>query len=183
MARLGGSCDKVRTPVKKLKLKTIIRMQTIFGHLRTLLVLAALLPSAAMAEDTQVQVRVDYTSYRVKPQPRPTRSHVDYAFTLKEDGTIQQEAKSSGPHGTRTKSETTLGKRFRVVDEKTIQRKIESTDHIQTITITVAGNRCRAAMTNELKPGFTEWESKSTELGVKAYYRDWKMISSKCTIR
>jgi hypothetical protein len=157
-------------------------MQTVSRHL-TLLILAALLPSVAMAEDTQIRLRVDYTSYRVKPQPRSTRSHVNFAFSLKEDGTIHQELKRSGRHGTKTKSEATLGKRFRVVDEKTIQRKIESTDHIQTITITVAGNRCRATMANELKPGFTEWESKSTELGVKAYYRDWKMTTSTCTIR
>ena len=148
-----------------------------------LLAPSALLPSAAMAEDTQIRIRVDYTSYRVKPQPRFNRSHVNFVFSLKEDGTIQQEVKTSGRHGKQTNSEAKLGKRFRVVDEKTIQRKIESADHIQTIIITVSGNRCRAIMTNELKPGFTEWEGTSTQLGAKAYYRDWKMASSTCTIR
>jgi hypothetical protein len=76
-----------------------------------------------------------------------------------------------------------MGQRFRVVDEKTIQRKHEFKDRIQTITVAVAGDRCRATMTNELKPGFTEWEGTSTELGVKALYRDWRMTSSTCAIR
>jgi hypothetical protein len=151
--------------------------------MKALLVLAVLLPSVAMADDTQIRLRIDYTSYRVKPQPRQTRNHVNFVFSLKEDGSIQQEAKSAGAHGKQTKSEAKLGKNFRVVDEKTIERKTEFNDRIQTITIKVAGNRCRATMTNELKPGFKEWESTSTELGAKAYYRDWKMASSTCTIR
>jgi hypothetical protein len=136
-----------------------------------------------MAEDTQIRIRVDYTAYRIRPQPRATRSQVNYVFSLKEDGTIQQDMREPGRHAKQTKSETKLGQRFRVVDDKTIQRKIERNDRIQTITINVSGNSCRATMTIEPKPGFTEWQGNSTELGVKGYYRDWKMTTSTCTIR
>ena len=44
----------------------------------------------------------------------------------------------------------------------------------------VAGKTCQATMTNT---GFTEFESWSTYQGVRAWYRDWQMTSSACTIR
>jgi hypothetical protein len=148
---------------------------------KKLWVLAALLPSTALAaEGVTIDIRLDHAAYRTSPQPRPTRSHTNFYLLLLGDGTVQE---LSGRRNTYREKESQLGRRFRVVDENTIERRLEYKDRINVLTIAVSGKTCTATMRNELKPGFTEWEGTSTELGVTAKYRDWTMTGSTCRIR
>jgi hypothetical protein len=144
---------------------------------------AAVAEQPQIAAGTQIRIRADFTAYRVRPQPRATRNQLNFTFTFAPDRSIKEEFSEPGPHKRGGRSESTWGQEFRMMDQNTFQQKIEFRDRIRTITINVTGTDCRATMTIELKPGFSEFEVMSTELGTKAYYRDWKMINSTCAIR
>jgi hypothetical protein len=150
--------------------------------MRWLFALALFLPTAALAE-AKINIRIEFSNQRVRPNPGPVHSHLDMAFSLKDDDSLVQEYNETGPRARHISSDTKLGQGMKVVDANTLVRKIDFKDRVNTITITVSGKTCHATMTNTLKPGFTEFESWSTYLGVPAWYRDWHMTSSTCTIR
>jgi hypothetical protein len=150
--------------------------------MRWLFALAVFLPTAAFAE-TQINVRIEFSNYRVSPSPGPNHSHLDLVFSLKDDGTLVQEYHESGPRARHMSSDSKLGQGMHVVNANTLVRKIDFKDRVNTTTITVSGKTCHATMTNILKPGFTAFEARSTGMGVTALYRDWKMTSSTCSIR
>ena len=152
--------------------------------MKRLLLLVALISFPAHAsDDARITADVKYRSYRVRPQPRLTYNSAKFEFILHRDGTVDEVFMSRGRHPNNGSATSRLGNRFKVIDENTIERKIESKDRVQTIRIVVLGKGCKATMTNELKPGSTEFEGRSTQLGAPAFYRDWAMTSSVCTIR
>jgi hypothetical protein len=150
--------------------------------MRWLFALAVFLPTAAFAE-AQINVRIEFSNYRVRPHPGPLHSHLDMIFSLKEDGTLVQEYHEISPMARHLSSDGKLGNDMKVVDANTLVRKIDFKDRVNTLTIAVSGKTCHATMTNTLKSGFTEFEARSTHYGVPAWYRDWQMTSSTCTIR
>ena len=150
--------------------------------MKRFLILALFVPTAAMADDTQITVVLQTAAYRVRPDPKQTSGQVRFVFHLREDGSIREEfERGKRAKSTRVKDER-LGEKFRVVSEKVIQRKKDFRDRVQTMTITVNGSSCSASMTNVLKPGFTEWKGTSEKFG-SAYFRDWQVTSSTCTIK
>jgi hypothetical protein len=150
--------------------------------MRWLFLLAAFLPGTAFAE-ARIAVRIEFSDQRVRPNPGPVHSHLEMAFLLKDDGTVAQEYHETGPKGRHLSSDNKLGDGMKVIDANTLVRKIDFKDRVNTLTITVSGKTCHATMTNILKSGFTEFESWSSYQGVTAWYRDWQMTSSTCTIR
>jgi hypothetical protein len=150
--------------------------------MRLLFSLVVSLPTAAFAE-AQINVRIEFSNYRVSPYPGPLHSHVDLAFSLRDDGTLIQEYHESGPKARNVSSDSKLGQGMHVVDANTLVRKIDFKDRLNTLTINVSGKTCRATMTNTLKPGFSAFEARSSHYGIPALYRDWHMTSSTCTIR
>jgi hypothetical protein len=150
--------------------------------MRWLFALAMFLPTAAFA-DVLVNVRIEFSNYRVSPSPGPVHSHLDMVLSLKDDGTIVQEYHETGPKARHLSSDTKLGQNMHVVDANTLVRKLDFKDRVNTLTINVSGKTCHAAMTNTLKPGFSAFEARSTHLGITALYRDWQMTSSTCSIR
>ena len=150
--------------------------------MRWLFAFALFLPTPALAE-AKIDVRVDFSSYRVTPEPSITHNHIDLIFTLRDDGTVGREFQEHGRKARSGKSDTKLGDGLHVADSNTLVRKIDHRDHVNTLTIVVSGKTCRATMTNELKPGFTSFEARSTKFGTTASYRDWKMTSSTCKIQ
>ena len=150
--------------------------------MRWLFAFALFLPTSAWAE-ARIDVRIDFSSYRVTPEPSMTHNHIVLVFTLRDDGTVGREFQEHGPKARSGKSETKLGDGLHVADSNTLVRKIDHRDHVNTLTIVVSGKSCRATMTNELKPGFASFEARSTKLGTTAGYRDWRMISSTCRIQ
>jgi hypothetical protein len=150
--------------------------------MRWLVALAVFLPTTAFAE-AQINIRIEFINQRVRPNPGPVHSHLDMKFVLKDDGTLAQEYHETGPRARHLASGTKLGEGVKVVDANTLVRKTEFKDRVNTLTITVSAKTCHATMTNALKPGFTEFESWSTYQGVPAWYRDWHMTSSTCTIQ
>lgn len=151
--------------------------------MRWLFALALFLPAAAFAE-ARINVRIEFSGQRVRPNPGPFHSHLDMTFLLKDDGTVAQQYDESGPKARHISSDNKLGEgSMKVVDANTLVRKMEFKDRVNTLTIAVSGKTCDATMTNTLKPGFTEFEAWSPYQGVTASYRDWQMTSSTCTIR
>jgi hypothetical protein len=150
--------------------------------MRWLFALLVFLPTSAFAE-AQINVRIEFNIYRVSPDPGPKHNHVDFVFTLRDDGTVGQEVQETGRMARHMMSDSKLGKKMHVVNGKTLVRKLEFKDRVSTLTITVSGNSCHAMMTNALKPGFTAFEARSPGLGVTALIRDWRMTSSTCSIR
>ena len=152
------------------------------AFMKWLFAFAVFLPTAAFAE-ARINIQIEFTGQRVRPNPKPIHSHLDMSFLLKDDGTLAQEYNETGPRARHLSSDSKLGEGVKVIDANTLVRRIEFKDRVNTLTITVSGKTCHAAMTNNLKPGFTEFESWSTYQGVTAWYRDWQMTSSTCTIR
>jgi hypothetical protein len=150
--------------------------------MKRLLLLAVLIPSPSFgAEDLTVSVRINYSNFRITPNPGLKTPHTDYKFVISPDGAVQEFATFPGPFGRTSKSVRKVGDRFNF-DGKTIERKFENRAYTQTLTVSVAGNKCQASMKMEMKPGFTEFEGVSTELGVPASFRDWKFISAGCAV-
>jgi hypothetical protein len=150
---------------------------------RLLLLLALVSSPSNAAEEATISVAINYTDYRVSPEPGPGKNVVEYTFILHTDGTVDEVMEVHGKHRTKSTSLQTLGNRFRVLDDNSLERRTESKDHITQLKIAVSGKTCRATMAIQLKPGFTEFEDFSRSLNVKAYYRDWKMTSSTCSIK
>lgn len=151
--------------------------------MKWLFALALFLPTAAFAE-ARINVRIEFSGQRVRPNPGPIHNHLDMTFLLKDDGTVAQQYDETGPKARHISSDNKLGEgSMKVVDANTLVRKIEFKDRVNTLTIKVSGKTCHATMTNMLKPGFTEFEAWSSYQGVPAWYRDWQMTSSTCTIR
>jgi hypothetical protein len=147
-----------------------------------LFALAVFLPTAAFAE-AKINIRIEFIGQRVRPNPGPVHNHLDMTFSLKDDGSLVQEYNETGPMARHISSDTKLGRDMKVIDANTLVRKIDFKDRVNTVTITVSGKTCHATMTNTLKPGFTEFEAWSTYMGATAWFRDWQMTSSKCTIQ
>lgn len=150
--------------------------------MRWLFALALFLPTAALAE-ARINIRIEFSDQRVRPHPGPVHNHLDLAFLLKDDGTVVQEYHETGPKARHLSSDNKLGEGVKVIDANTLVRKLEFKDRVNTLTINVSGKTCHATMTNTLKPGFTEFEAWSSYQGAPAWYRDWQMTSSICTIR
>jgi len=150
--------------------------------MRWLFLLALFLPTSALAE-AKINVRIEFTSYRVSPNPGPANNHVDFLVTLKDDGSVSQEYQETGPYARHLSSDSKLGQGTRVTDANTLTRTIDFKDRVNTLTIKVSGKTCQATLTNTLKPGFSAFEAMSTHHGGTAFYRDWRQTSSTCTIR
>jgi hypothetical protein len=150
--------------------------------MRWLFAIAVFLPAAAFAE-AQINVRVEFSNYRVSPEPGPTHNHVDFVFTLRDDGTVGQEFQEHGRMARHMSTDSKLGQNMHVANGNTLVRKLDFKDHVNTLTIAVSGNSCHASMTNTLKPGFETFAARSTQYGNTGFYRDWHMTSSTCTIR
>jgi len=144
--------------------------------------LALLLPTAAIAE-ARINVRIEFDTYRVSPNPGPVSSHVDFVFALKDDGSVSQEYQETGPKARHVSSDSKLGQGMRVIDANTLVRTIDFKDRVNTLTISVSGKTCRATLTNTLKPGFNAFAARSSQTGNTQFYRDWKMSSSTCSIQ
>lgn len=151
--------------------------------MRRLLFLAAILQTVVHAEDTHISAEIQFNSFRTRPQPEQRHSSAKIELVLHSDGTVDDSFSSRGRHEQTGASTSSLGERYHVIDERTIERRIVYKDRVQTLTIALSGRNCNATMTNELNPGFTEFESFSTQLGQKAFFKDWKMTSSTCSIR
>src|ERR1700693_1631838 len=97
--------------------------------MRRLFALALFLPTAAFG-DTQIRLRIEFSNYRVSPSPGPNHSHVDLAFSLKDDGTLVQEYHETGPKGRHISSDSKLGQGMHVVDANTLVRKLDFKDRV-----------------------------------------------------
>lgn len=150
--------------------------------MRRLFALALLMPSAALAE-AKINARIEFSSYRVSPNPGPVSNHVDFVFALKDDGSVSQEYQETGPKARHLTSDSKLGQGMRVIDANTLVRTIDFKDRVNTLTISVSGKTCHATLTNILKPGFSAFEARSSQTGNMQFYRDWKMTSSTCSIQ
>jgi hypothetical protein len=150
--------------------------------MKWLFALTVFLPTAAFAE-AQISVRIEFSNYRVSPEPGPTHNHVDFVFTLRDDGTVGQEFQEHGRMARHMSTDSKLGQNMHVANGNTLVRKLDFKDHVNILTIAVSGNSCRASMTNTLKPGFEAFAARSTQYGDTGFYRDWHMTSSTCTIR
>ena len=112
--------------------------------MKRLLLLVALISFPAHAsEDARITADVKYRSYRVRPQPRLTYNSAKFEFILHRDGTVDEVFMSRGRHPNKENATSRLGKRFKVIDENTIERKIESRDRIQTIRVVVQEKAAR----------------------------------------
>jgi uncharacterized caspase-like protein len=131
----------------------------------------------ARAHDLRISTEIKYSTLRVRPKPRKTRSSIKFDLTIHPDGRIDSSFNESGRFG-----KTGNAGAFKAIDENTIQRVRELEDHIQSVTVVFSTNKCRVTMANKLRAGFNEWEGRSTELGTEAFYKDWVMTSSSCTI-
>lgn len=150
--------------------------------MKWLVAIALFFPTAAFAE-AKIDIRIDFSSYRVSPEPSVTHNHIVLVFTLRDDGSVGREFQEHGRMARSGKSETKLGDGLHVADNNTLVRRTDYKDHVNTLKIAVSGKTCHATMTNELKPGFTSFEARSTKFGTTASYKDWKMTSSTCRIQ
>lgn len=151
--------------------------------MRKLILAALLVPTCAFAaDDTRITATIEFSSYRVRPSPEPGHNHVTFNIILHPDGSVDDSFAAPGRFSRKGTVTGTLGERYRVIDNNAIRRTRDFKDRIETVTITVTGKSCRATMTNELKPGFSEFEAPSVALGTNAFYRNWKMTSSTCSI-
>jgi hypothetical protein len=141
-----------------------------------------LLPTEVFAE-AKINVRIEFSTYRVRPNPGPASSHVDFVVGLKDDGSVSQEYQETGQYARHTSSDSRLGQGMRVTDANTLTRTIDFKDRVNVLTIKVSGKTCHATLTNTLKPGFDSFEANSSHFGGAAFYRDWRQTSSTCSIR
>ena len=107
-----------------------------------ILLFCALTSSSAFgANDVIISVRINYSNYRIEPKPELKKSFFQFRFLLHPDGTIEETSSSPGRFGSTRESDQKLGKRFRVVDENTIERKFESEYFVRALTVKVKANR------------------------------------------
>ncbi|MCK1284098.1 caspase family protein [Bradyrhizobium sp. 44] len=140
--------------------------------------------AAAANRDAHIKMNISFSSQRNRPKPIRTHSSANVVMTVRPNGKIEYTYQQKGRFADRGTQLGSVGDgTFQLVDENTLRRTREFKDRIQTLTIAVSGDRCRATMKNDLKPGFVEWEGRSTELGSKAFYGDWRMTSSTCSIK
>ena len=144
--------------------------------------LIQVLPNQAFAE-AKINVRIEFSSYRVRPNPGPASSHVDFVVGLRDDGSVSQDYQETGHYARHVSSDSRLGQGMHVVDANTLARTINFKDRVNVLTIKVAGKTCHATLTNTLKPGFDSFEANSSHSGGTAFYRDWRQTSSTCTIQ
>ena len=138
---------------------------------------------AARVHNAQISTNFYFSSFRIRPEPQLKHSSFKLNLVVYPSGKIEETYQEVGPFAKTGTSASLLGARYQLLDENTLQRTRHFKDHVQTLTIAISGERCRATITNELKPGFVEWEGRSTELGQQAFYKDWVMTSSTCIIK
>src|ERR1700755_900157 len=100
--------------------------------MRRLFALVLLLPSAALAE-AKINARIEFSMYRVSPNPGTVSNHVDFAFALKDDGSVSQEYQETRPQARHVASDTKLGQGVRVTDANTLVRTLDFKDRVNTL--------------------------------------------------
>ena len=137
---------------------------------------------------TEIVVEYRYRTVRIKPSYLEGGSPEKFVFILRDDGKVEEQRELSGEKGKKSSRTTTLGPRgtgaiIRVVDESTIQRIAQTRTHTQTLTVKVKDRTCTASIDIRLKPGFTEYEGYSTQLGIMAIYRTMETRDVTCSIK
>jgi len=143
------------------------------------LILCAALLTPGLASANNIHIHVDYTfsEYRISPDPGQKTSQTGIDVVMHPDGSIEDSSHTAGRHPTDGSASHKMGDRkFSVVNDHTIT--VRSKRAITTITVT--GAACQATV-NVTHHG--EYAAGSTELGVKALYRDLRVVSTSCTIR
>jgi hypothetical protein len=150
-----------------------------FGGRMRLLILCAILliPQLAYANDIHVHVDYRFSEYRVSPDPGRKTSSTGFDFVMHPNGSIEESLHAAGPHPKDRSGSHKLGDRaYSVINEHTISVRGKRT----VTTIKVTGTACEATV-EVTEHG--EYVTDSTELGVRARYRDLRAVGASCTIR
>jgi hypothetical protein len=146
--------------------------------MRLLILCAALLvPQLAYANDIYIHVNYRVSEYRISPDPGQKTSSTGVDVVMHPDGSIEDSFHKGGHYPKDGATSHRMGdRRFSVVNDHTISVRGKR----MTTTITVTGTACEATV-NVTDHG--EYAANSTELGVRARYRDLRVVGASCTIR
>jgi hypothetical protein len=146
--------------------------------MRLLILCAALLvPQLAYANDIYIHVDYRLSEYRISPDPGQKTSSTAVDVVMHPDGSIENSFHTGGRYAKNGSTSHKLGDRkFSVINEHTIS--VRGKRVITTIKVT--GTACEATV-KVTEHG--EYAADSTELGVRARYRDLRVVSASCTIR
>jgi hypothetical protein len=157
---------------------------------------AALWSGAAMAQGptTQIDASISYLFNRLRPNPTPnipvTHSYriiLSGANQVDEQRTAQSGALSSSSHLTRllgqTSSEGKTGGAWRVAGPASLERRRNLPQSVETLTIRIHGQGCEIGVSNQLKPGFSEFMYPRIGTGEWQYFSEPQVTGSSCVIK
>jgi hypothetical protein len=157
-----------------------------------LLCIALLSSDAAFAENSDTNIHVEYvtSTYRVRPKPGPKTATTKFDIVLHANGKVDDSLVVQGPHPRKFGSkDRKLGEnraslvQYHILNESTILRTFDDGVLAGSMKIELNKNKgCEATVTFTLNPTLKEYEDYSTELGTKAFYRDLKVLRTKCSI-
>jgi hypothetical protein len=157
-----------------------------------LLCIALLSSSAALAEigDTNIHVEYVTNAYRIRPKPGLKTTTIKLDIVLHANGNVEDLVLVQGPHPRKSGAkDRKLGEnraslvQYRIIDESTILRTFD--DGVQAVSVKIELKKskgCEATVKFTINPTLKEFQDYSTELGTKAFYRDLKVLRTKCTI-
>jgi hypothetical protein len=148
--------------------------------MRFVLLSLILMPCAAQANDTRIDVEYTIVQERVSPSPAIVHPRIHQQIVLHEGGTIDNSTTVSGRFGTHFDRSDRLGsKRFKVSNTNTITRNTSEGGQHRRLTVTTHGTGCTATLDIT---GPSEHVAYSTGLNTKALYRNTRVESISCKI-
>lgn len=158
-------------------------------RIAALAALLCLLAPSAQAADGDTTIQVETVTYAERIRPSVSSGNVTYKYkiVLQSGGKVGEQINSSGSAPFKSANVRSLGGSdsnvtYRVKDDSTIERIVNNPTHQTVTTIRASGKSCTASVVHTLKPGQTEYQSYSVNLGTQAFYKTLRPVSASCTI-
>jgi hypothetical protein len=148
--------------------------------MRIFLGLIFLVPCAAEAQDAKIHVEYVLKQERVRPEPKIVRPRISHQYVLHQNGTVDGTFHTGGKFPENQKSASKLGKKIKVLDDRTIKSTWRAGAQTRELTITTVGTSCVAKL--QIKNPTGEFKSFSTDLNTTALYRNSEVESTTCKI-
>jgi hypothetical protein len=153
-------------------------------------------PHVALAQnrDTVIQLSLDTAMDMVQPEQMSNLAgHDDITLALHSDGSITEQQTSAahqrGKGSTQRNIDSSgrlggsMASSWHVKSSNVLERFRNFQQNTRTWRVTVAGSSCRLDVIDKLKPGFGTYSFPRTRDGTIAYFTNYRVTGTSCSIR